>query len=59
MVPDTFKHGAEVVVTGRVRDDGTFDASELLAKCPSKYEAAEPAAPGAQHPDTIPLTVGA
>ena len=41
IIPDTFVDGAEVVVEGRLADDGTFHAHMLLAKCPSKYEAAE------------------
>ncbi len=41
VVPDTFKSDADVVVTGQLGADGTFVASDLLAKCPSKYEAAE------------------
>ncbi|MBK6684314.1 MAG: cytochrome c maturation protein CcmE [Deltaproteobacteria bacterium] len=39
VVPDTFKDDAEVIVTGMVQPDGSFVAKELLAKCPSKYEA--------------------
>jgi cytochrome c-type biogenesis protein CcmE len=39
--PDLFKDGAEVVVEGRLRPDGRFAASNVLAKCPSKFEAAE------------------
>ena len=38
-VPDTFKEGAEVVVTGKLLADGTIQSSEILAKCASKYEA--------------------
>src|SRR5258706_3792137 len=38
-VPDTFVDGAETVVEGSLGADGTFAASTLLAKCPSKYEA--------------------
>ncbi len=34
--PDTFKDEAEVVVTGTFAN-GVFQASEMLAKCPSKY----------------------
>jgi cytochrome c-type biogenesis protein CcmE len=41
VVPDTFKDDAEVIVTGILGDDGVFRGSELVAKCPSKYEAAE------------------
>ncbi len=38
-VPDTFKDGAEVVLEGRMDANGEFQATTLLAKCPSKYEA--------------------
>jgi cytochrome c-type biogenesis protein CcmE len=41
IVPDTFVDGADVVVEGRLGTDGTFQAHTLLAKCPSKYEAAD------------------
>jgi cytochrome c-type biogenesis protein CcmE len=41
IIPDTFVDGADVVVEGGLRADGVFEASTLLAKCPSKYEAAE------------------
>ena len=41
VVPDTFKDHAEVVVEGRMASDGAFDATTLLAKCPSKYEGDE------------------
>lgn len=41
IIPDTFVDEAPVVVEGRLQDDGTFVAHTLLAKCPSKYEAAE------------------
>lgn len=39
--PDTFVDGAEVVVEGALAPDGVFIAHTLLAKCPSKYEAAK------------------
>jgi cytochrome c-type biogenesis protein CcmE len=39
VVPDTFKDDAEVIVTGTLGPDGVFQANDLLAKCPSKYEA--------------------
>jgi len=41
-VPDMFKDGAEVVVEGTVSgrgDDAVFHATNLLAKCPSKFQA--------------------
>ncbi|MGF1509423.1 MAG: cytochrome c maturation protein CcmE [Myxococcota bacterium] len=41
IVPDTFEDDAEVIVTGQLSADGTFHGQELVAKCPSKYEAAE------------------
>jgi cytochrome c-type biogenesis protein CcmE len=40
--PDLFKDGAEVVVEGQLamtRGDKVFEATNLLAKCPSKFEA--------------------
>ena len=40
LVPDTFKDDSEVIVTGKLKPDGSFEATDLLAKCPSKYEAA-------------------
>ena len=40
-VPDTFEEGRDVVITGRYTAAGTFEASELLTKCGSRYEAAE------------------
>ena len=39
--PDLFKDGAEVVVEGRLDASGSFHATNVLAKCPSKFEAAE------------------
>ncbi len=39
-VPDLFKDGAEVVVEGRLQSDRSFEATNLLAKCPSKFEGA-------------------
>ena len=48
IIPDTFVDGADVVVEGALHDDGVFEATTLLAKCPSKYEAAQEA--GGTHP---------
>jgi len=39
-VPDLFGPGAEVVVEGRLTAGGAFLASNVLAKCPSKFESA-------------------
>jgi len=38
VVPDSFKAGIVAVVQGKLNPTGIFEASELLAKCPSKYE---------------------
>jgi cytochrome c-type biogenesis protein CcmE len=41
IVPDTFKGEAEVVLHGRLTADGfKTDPNGVIAKCPSKYEAA-------------------
>ncbi|MEG1610461.1 MAG: cytochrome c maturation protein CcmE [Bilophila sp.] len=37
-IPDTFKAGAEVIVEGGVKGDGSFQAKTLMTKCPSKYQ---------------------
>lgn len=41
LVPDTFTdaNDIEVIVEGRLRHDGVFHATEVLAKCGSRYEA--------------------
>lgn len=45
LLPDTFAEGGEVVLTGRLDEDAMlFEASEMTAKCPSKYEE-QPGAP--------------
>lgn len=49
IVPDAFKAGAQVVVEGTYQN-GVFQAGTVLAKCPSKFQAATPGAsvnPGA------------
>ena len=46
VVPDIFGENVQVVVEGRPGADGAFQATTLLAKCPSKFETA--AAPGGQ-----------
>jgi cytochrome c-type biogenesis protein CcmE len=40
IAPDTFTDGVDVVVEGRMGEDGTFRATTLLAKCASRYESA-------------------
>jgi len=41
VVPDTFKYGVQVIVEGKLINDQLFEATMLLAKCPSKYEPEE------------------
>ena len=38
IAPDTFTDGVDVVLEGRMGEDGTFRATTLLAKCASRYE---------------------
>jgi cytochrome c-type biogenesis protein CcmE len=42
VLPDTFKDEAEVVLKGRLTDEGNFQVAPngVMAKCPSKYEEA-------------------
>jgi cytochrome c-type biogenesis protein CcmE len=40
-LPDTFEEGRDVVVEGRMTEAGTFEATTVLTKCGSRYEAAE------------------
>jgi len=39
-VPDIFGPGIQVVVEGKYTAEGVFQANNLLAQCPSRYEAA-------------------
>jgi cytochrome c-type biogenesis protein CcmE len=49
IVPDPFKSGAEVVARGMLGEGDRLDVRPdgIMAKCPSKYEADKPGAPGA------------
>ncbi|MGO9097579.1 MAG: cytochrome c maturation protein CcmE [Bryobacteraceae bacterium] len=49
-LPDTFRDGAQALADGRIGSDGVFLASQISAKCASKYEA-KPG--GGQHPANI------
>lgn len=40
VLPDTFAEDAEVVLEGRFNADGVFEATTVLTKCGSRYEAA-------------------
>jgi cytochrome c-type biogenesis protein CcmE len=39
IVPDPFRDGREVIVTGKLDEDGVFEAEKdsLITKCPSKF----------------------
>lgn len=39
IAPDTFNDSVEVVVEGRLQKDGIIHATDVLAKCGSRYEA--------------------
>ncbi len=40
--PDLLKDEAQAIVTGSLDAEGVFQATELLMKCPSKYESELP-----------------
>jgi cytochrome c-type biogenesis protein CcmE len=40
-VPDTFEEGRDVVLEGQLTAAGTFEATQLLTKCGSRYDAVE------------------
>jgi len=42
VMPDLLRHEAQVIMTGRMSENGIFYADELLLKCPTKYEDALP-----------------
>jgi cytochrome c-type biogenesis protein CcmE len=42
--PDTFKDGSQALAVGTYGRDGVFHATELQAKCASKYAPAKPGA---------------
>lgn len=44
VLPDTFAPGIEVVAEGALTEPGVFTASNVLAKCPSKFKAKRAAA---------------
>ena len=54
VVPDTFRDvpdmDVDVTATGKLAADGHFQASEIMAKCPSKYDMKQRAASGEQAP---------
>lgn len=36
--PDLLQHEAQAILTGKLDENGVFHASELLLKCPSRFE---------------------
>ena len=40
--PDLLQNEAQAIMTGKLGEDGVFEAEELLLKCPTKYEEAVP-----------------
>jgi cytochrome c-type biogenesis protein CcmE len=42
VMPDLLKNEAQAILTGKLGEDGVFYASELLLKCPSRYDEAVP-----------------
>lgn len=40
--PDLLQNEAQAILTGEMNEDGMFYASELLLKCPSRYEESAP-----------------
>jgi len=52
-LPDTFKDRAEALADGKLGADGTFHATQIQAKCASKYEGATPPPATGSKPSTI------
>lgn len=40
--PDLLRNEAQAIITGKLGQDGVFNASELLLKCPTRYQDAVP-----------------
>ncbi len=56
VVPDTFRDGMgiSVVVEGNLRDDGSFLATQVIPRCPSKYEMDQRQQAGEAMPHAMP-----
>jgi cytochrome c-type biogenesis protein CcmE len=50
-LPDTLRDSSQALADGRMGPDNVFEASQIQAKCASKYEAKPPKA----HPSNIPI----
>lgn len=54
-MPDLLQHEAQAIITGSMQPDGTFFATELLLKCPSRFdEGGSDQSLGQDHPE-VPL----
>ncbi len=42
VMPDLLQHEAQAILTGSLGEDGVFHATELLLKCPTRFEEAAP-----------------
>jgi cytochrome c-type biogenesis protein CcmE len=40
--PDLLKHEAQAILTGSLDKNGVFQATELLLKCPTRFQDANP-----------------
>ena len=56
IVPDTFQDGMgiQVVVQGKLTEQGYFHAEQVIPRCPSKYEMKQKAANGEVAPHKMP-----
>src|SRR5579864_6828756 len=50
-LPDTFRGGAQALADGKMGSDGVFHATQIQAKCASKYEAKPGLKPGQALPN--------
>jgi len=57
--PDTFKDNAQALAEGSFGRDGVFHASEIQAKCASKYAPQQQNAPAASAKDVSQADPGA
>jgi cytochrome c-type biogenesis protein CcmE len=57
IVPDTFRDHMDitVVVQGEIQEGGTFIASQVIPRCPSRYDMDERAGRGEEMPHAAPI----
>jgi cytochrome c-type biogenesis protein CcmE len=62
VVPDTFRDvpGVDIAVTieGKIEASGEFQATEIMAKCPAKYDPKKRLTPGGPTYDGVPAATG-